>query len=246
LVGLFDGFVVLPVWPPVAAGPPVSPTALPVVTVRPPLPAPAAFVLAPASPDVVPALASASFFRALAADFSFGFVVADTSAAEVRGSFAGLLFSPAANAEAANRPATSAKISFFIQEPFHDWIEKKGSAYHLEPVRQFLFNQVTLSAQVREIGEGCAVYQDAFMRLEMMMTSERFARYRFEMSGLRLTDSGKWVPWLEIKICADDPADGEIIFPKQRIAEDDVFESEDAAVDEARRFAIAHVSSGEF
>jgi hypothetical protein len=43
-----------------------------------------------------------------------------------------------------------------------------------------------------------------------------------------------------------DEADGEVIFPRQRIAEEDVFDSEDSAMAEARRFAMNHVSSGEF
>jgi hypothetical protein len=79
-----------------------------------------------------------------------------------------------------------------------------------------------------------------------MTTSERFHKYRFEMSGARLVDSGKWVPYLEIKLHSDVQEDEEVIFPKQRISGEDVFDSEDAALDEARRFAIAHVSSGEF
>lgn len=77
------------------------------------------------------------------------------------------------------------------------------------------------------------------------MTSERFCHYQFEMSGTQLPD-GKWIPYLEIKLDAGEQADGEVIFPRQRIAEDDVFESEDAAIEEARRFARNHVSSGEF
>lgn len=78
------------------------------------------------------------------------------------------------------------------------------------------------------------------------MTSERFSNYRFELSGAQLPDSGKWVPYLEIRDCAESPEDGEVIFPMQRIAAEDVFDSEEAAMEEARRFAISHVSSGEF
>lgn len=78
------------------------------------------------------------------------------------------------------------------------------------------------------------------------MTSERFSNYRFELSGTQLSDSGKWVPYLEIRDYSENPEDGEIIFPMQRIGADDVFDSEEAAVSEARRFATAHVSSGEF
>jgi hypothetical protein len=77
------------------------------------------------------------------------------------------------------------------------------------------------------------------------MTSERFCNYEFEMTAAQLA-GGKWVPYLEIKIHSDDQVDGEAIFPKQRIAEEDVFDSEDAAIAEARRFAKNHVSSGEF
>lgn len=78
-----------------------------------------------------------------------------------------------------------------------------------------------------------------------MMTSERFCDYEFGMSAAPFAD-GKWIPYLEIKVYSDDQADGEVIFPWQRIAEEDVFDSEDAALSEARRFAINHVSSGEF
>jgi len=78
------------------------------------------------------------------------------------------------------------------------------------------------------------------------MTSERFSNYLFELSGSQLPDSGKWVPYLEIQDCSEDPENGEVIFPLQRIAAEDSYESEEAAIAEARRFAIAHVSSGEF
>jgi hypothetical protein len=77
------------------------------------------------------------------------------------------------------------------------------------------------------------------------MTSERFCNYEFEMSAAQLP-GGKWIPYLEIRIYSDDQADGEVIFPRQRIAEEDVFDSGDAAIAEARRFAMNHVSSGEF
>jgi hypothetical protein len=78
------------------------------------------------------------------------------------------------------------------------------------------------------------------------MTSERFARYQFEMNGVQLPESGKWVPWLEIRIYSHNQVDGEVIFPMQRLAGEDVFDTEDAAIMEARRFAVEHVSSGEF
>ncbi|GAB3552728.1 hypothetical protein GCM10027343_38630 [Noviherbaspirillum agri] len=78
------------------------------------------------------------------------------------------------------------------------------------------------------------------------MPSERFSNYRFELSGSQLPDSGKWVPCVEIRDYSEDPQDGEVIFPLQRIAAEDVYDSEEAAIAEARRFAIAHVSSGEF
>lgn len=76
------------------------------------------------------------------------------------------------------------------------------------------------------------------------MTSERFANYQFDMSAVQLPESGKWAPFLEIRI--ESGTRDEVIFPKQRIAEEDVFDSEDAAIEEARRFAKNHVSSGEF
>jgi hypothetical protein len=77
------------------------------------------------------------------------------------------------------------------------------------------------------------------------MASERFCNYEFEISAARLPD-GKWIPYLEIKIYSDDQVEEDVIFPRQRIAEEDVFNSEEAAIDEARRFAMNHVSSGEF
>ena len=76
------------------------------------------------------------------------------------------------------------------------------------------------------------------------MTSERFCNYEFEMTAAQLA-GGKWVPYLEIRY-SDDQVGSQAIFPKQRIAEEDVFDSEDAAIAEARRFAKNHVSSGEF
>jgi hypothetical protein len=78
------------------------------------------------------------------------------------------------------------------------------------------------------------------------MTSEQFSKYRFEMSGTQLPDSGKWAPYLEIRDCSENLEAGEVIFPMQRLAAEDVFDSEEAAIAEARRFAISHVSSGEF
>ncbi|HYD63806.1 MAG TPA: hypothetical protein VEC35_25860 [Noviherbaspirillum sp.] len=78
------------------------------------------------------------------------------------------------------------------------------------------------------------------------MTSEQFSKYRFELSGAKLPDSGKWAPYLEIRDCSENQEAGEVIFPMQRLATEDVFDSEEAAIAEARRFAISHVSSGEF
>lgn len=75
---------------------------------------------------------------------------------------------------------------------------------------------------------------------------ERFSRYRFDMSGSQLPGSGKWVPYLEIRVDANGQGDEEVIFPRQRISKDDVFDTESLAIEEARRFARAHVSSGEF
>lgn len=83
-------------------------------------------------------------------------------------------------------------------------------------------------------------------KLEAIMTTERFCHYQFEMSGTQLTDSGKWVPYLQIKVHSDDQENEDVIFPLQRVAEEDVFDSEEAAINEARRFAMNHVSSGEF
>lgn len=78
------------------------------------------------------------------------------------------------------------------------------------------------------------------------MTKERFSSFQFDISATRLADDGKWVPYLEIRDYSEDREAGEIIFPRQRIATEDVFDSEAEAIDEARRFALAHVSSGEF
>ncbi|MGE5622298.1 MAG: hypothetical protein ACM3WS_03980 [Bacillota bacterium] len=75
---------------------------------------------------------------------------------------------------------------------------------------------------------------------------ERYASFEFDLSADRLGDGGKWVPYLEIRDYSEDHEAGEVIFPRQRIAEEDVFESEQAAIDAARRFAMGHVSSGEF
>lgn len=78
------------------------------------------------------------------------------------------------------------------------------------------------------------------------MSKERYASFEFDLSADRIASSGKWMPYLEIKDYSEDHDAGEVIFPRQRIAEEDVFDSEQAALDEARRFAMAHVSSGEF
>lgn len=78
------------------------------------------------------------------------------------------------------------------------------------------------------------------------MTKERFSNFQFDLSAARLPVSGKWVPYLEIRDYSEEKDEGEVIFPRQRIAEEDVFDSEHDAMQEARRFAVAHVSSGEF
>jgi hypothetical protein len=88
-------------------------------------------------------------------------------------------------------------------------------------------------------------YRDEHMA-EAGMASERFSRYQFELTGAQMEDGAKWVPYVEIRIRTDQEADGPVIFPRQRIAGDEAFDSEDDAIEEARRFAMAHVSSGEF
>lgn len=78
------------------------------------------------------------------------------------------------------------------------------------------------------------------------MSKERFSNFEFDLSAVRHAGDGRWIPYLEIRDCSEDQDVGAVIFPKQRIAEDEAFESEQAALDEARRFAMVHVSSGEF
>jgi hypothetical protein len=121
-----DLLVVLPVCPPVAAGPPVSPTALPVVT-------PVAEL-----PLVLPAALAAGFFvfflLALACDFFLAGVASDCD-----GSFADGTVSPAANAWEANRAVTRIAIKFFMGDPFEGRIQGTRLIKKLECFRQFLF-----------------------------------------------------------------------------------------------------------
>jgi hypothetical protein len=77
------------------------------------------------------------------------------------------------------------------------------------------------------------------------MANEHFSNYEFEMSAAPL-EGGKWASYLEIRTHVGNGADQKVIFPRQRIAEDDMFDSEHDAIAEARRFAMNHVSSGEF
>jgi hypothetical protein len=78
------------------------------------------------------------------------------------------------------------------------------------------------------------------------MTTERFANFRFDMSANRAAENGMWIPFLEIIEKHSNDDDETVIFPKQRIGLDEVFASESDAIAEARRFAVEHVSSGEF
>jgi hypothetical protein len=101
---------------------------------------------------------------------------------------------------------------------------------------------------VHKTGGGAPVYHRLRRkpRPENIMTIERFAHFQFDMSAAQLPDRAGWVPYLEIRICNNHEAAGDVIFPKQRISAEDVYESEQAAIEEARRFAISHVSSGEY
>ena len=78
------------------------------------------------------------------------------------------------------------------------------------------------------------------------MSHEQFSRYDFDLSAAQADTDGKWIAFLEIGLRGGHDADTEIIFPKQRIGPDELFDTEQAALEEARRFARAHVSSGEF
>jgi hypothetical protein len=125
-VGLFDLLVVLPVWPPVAAGPPVSPTALPVVT---PAPAP----LAPDAPDEAPLWAEPpeeDFFAAFFLAFFLVVFVPEESLAPLASLadelalllgawvFPGDSFCAMAYPDTRNRLAIKAEVAFFILKTF--------------------------------------------------------------------------------------------------------------------------------
>ena len=76
------------------------------------------------------------------------------------------------------------------------------------------------------------------------MHTERVGRFEVELSALQLIHNGGWVAFAAIhtlEAVAGDPA---AVFPRQRVVDETVFESEAAAIAGARQAALAFLKSG--
>jgi len=82
------------------------------------------------------------------------------------------------------------------------------------------------------------------------MHTEMLGSYQVELSARQIIDHGGWAAYATIhEVPADDAqrgADGAgaSLFPTQRLADDTVFESEEAAIAGARRVALAFLGAG--
>ena len=76
------------------------------------------------------------------------------------------------------------------------------------------------------------------------MHTERLGRFEVELSARQLIHNGGWAAFAAIHTlgaAADDPAD--VFFPRQRVVDETVFESEAAAIAGAREAALAFLKS---
>lgn len=71
------------------------------------------------------------------------------------------------------------------------------------------------------------------------MATETLGDYEIDYSGVRLTDVDGWAAWVTIYGPSTNPMHRNSIVPAQRVALEQVFESEQAATEQARVAALA-------
>jgi len=78
------------------------------------------------------------------------------------------------------------------------------------------------------------------------MHTEVLGHYQVELSARQIIDHGGWAAFAAIhEVPADEARESQAtIFPTQRVVDETIFESEEAAIAGARRVAIAFLQSG--
>lgn len=71
------------------------------------------------------------------------------------------------------------------------------------------------------------------------MATETLGDYEIDYSGVRLTDVDGWAAWVTIYGPSSNPMHRNSIVPAQRVALEQVFDSEQAAAEQARVAALA-------
>ncbi len=73
------------------------------------------------------------------------------------------------------------------------------------------------------------------------MPSEKIGEYEIEYSGVQLAGSDDWAAFAAIYGPSPNPMHRNNILPTQRVSVDNVFPSENAAADEARKIAMSMI-----
>ena len=73
------------------------------------------------------------------------------------------------------------------------------------------------------------------------MQTEQLGEYEIEYSGVRMTDVAGWAAYVTIYGPSPNPMHRNSIFPSQRVAVEQVFDSEAEAEAEARKVALAMI-----
>lgn len=76
------------------------------------------------------------------------------------------------------------------------------------------------------------------------MHTEVLGHFQVELSARQIIDHGGWAAFAAIHEIAAGTHAQFTIFPAQRVVDETVFESEEAAIDGARRIALAFLRSG--
>jgi hypothetical protein len=74
--------------------------------------------------------------------------------------------------------------------------------------------------------------------------TEQIGQYEIEYTGERLTDVDGWAAWMAIYGPSPNPMHRNDIVPRQRVAVEQVFASEEEAAAEARKAALAMLEPG--
>ena len=76
------------------------------------------------------------------------------------------------------------------------------------------------------------------------MRVEILGPYRIEFAAMQLIENGGWTAYAAVRSAEEEGQAQLNLLPYQRVVDDAVFESEAAALDAARRVAIAVVGAG--